>query len=62
MPCQLCLVFKASLYTLDIGTDAYSTYSFHNDCHYHLFAASLVLMFLPNLVCSIGFVVATLRF
>ena len=55
-------MFKASLYTLDIGTDAYSTYSFHNDCHYHLFATSLVLLFLPNLVASIVWMVALLRF
>ena len=55
-------MFKASLYTLDIGTDAYNTYSFHNDCHYHLFATSLVLVFLPNLVFGIGGMVDFLRF
>ena len=67
MDCSFCPtyagpVFKASLYTLDIGTDAYSTYSFYNDCHYHLFATSLVLLFLPNLVAGIGIMVRFLRF
>ena len=55
-------MFKASLYTLDIGTDAYSTYSFYNDCHYHLFYISLILIFLPNLVAGIGKMVTNLRF
>ena len=56
------VVIKLLLYISDIVSDAYNTYSFYQDCHYHLFYTSLVLLFLPNLVFGIGLMVDMLRF
>ena len=55
-------IFKTILYIADVGSDAYNTYGFYTDCHYHLFATSLVLLFLPNLVAFTGGMVDLIRF
>ena len=59
---SFCVILKTVLYVADIGSDAYNTYGFYTDCHYHLFSTSLVLLFLPNLVCGIGYMVDIIRF
>ena len=59
---SFCVILRTGLYVADIGTDAYNTYGFYTDCHYHLFATSLVLLFLPNLVASITVMADELRF
>ena len=56
------VVIKLVLYISDIVSDAYNTYSVYQNCHYHLFYTSLVLLFLPNLVFGIGWMVGGLRF
>ena len=53
---------KTVLYVADIGSDAYNTYGFYQDCHYQLFYTSLVLLLLPNLVGGISEVAFLLRF
>ena len=59
---SFCVILKTVLYVADIGTDAYNTYGFYTDCHTHLFATSLVLLFLPNLVMGIVAMDGYLRF
>ena len=48
------VILKTVLYVADIGSDAYNTYVFYTDCHYHLFATSLALLFLPNLMMAMA--------
>ena len=47
-------VFKIVLYFVDVGTDAYNTFGLYADCHHKIFAVSLLLLFLPNIVISIA--------
>lgn len=50
MDCQVCPYIKTGLYTLDVGTDIYNTVQYGIDCHYKLFAISLILIIGPNIL------------
>ena len=50
MGCQVCPYIKTGLYTLDVGTDIYNTVQYGIDCHYKLFAISLMLIIGPNVL------------